>query len=135
MRRWRGINSLLMGVLLLLGLTSYALAKPNTELTPPKLTGATQAGGTPEVEITVTGKLLRVMAIGGETTGWAVELDEPRQIEEAKVTRITIDPAGLLIAEFENRRVEIAGTLEQRCGVERGEYWVMVLKKIHGYPD
>ena len=88
MRRWRGINSLLMGLLLLIGLVSNALAEPKTELTPPNLTGTIKTVKAPEVEITVTGKLIRVMAIGGETTGWAVDLDEPRQIGGARLTRI-----------------------------------------------
>jgi hypothetical protein len=33
----------------------------------------------PEQKLTVTGKLVRVMAIGGESTGWAIELN-PRSL-------------------------------------------------------
>jgi len=124
MRRWRDINSLLMGLFLFIGLVSHAWAEPRT--------GTIKAVKAPEVEITVTGKLLRVMAIGAETTGWAVDLDEPRQIEGKKVTRIEIDPAGQPVGDFENRRGEIAGILEKRSGVERGDYWVIVVKKIRG---
>jgi hypothetical protein len=120
MRRWRAITILAIGMTLLFGLIATAAGplKPVKAL---------------EGEITVTGKLMRVMAIGGETTGWAVELDEPREIGGSKASRIEIDPAGRPVAEFDHRRVEIAGILEKRSGVERGEYWVIVLKKIRGY--
>ena len=80
MRRWKGINSLLMGLWLLIVLVSNAGAEPKTEPTPPNLTGTIQAVKAPEVEITVTGKLIRVMAIGSETTGWAVDLDDPGRL-------------------------------------------------------
>ena len=127
MRRLIGINSLLMGVLFLIGLTSYALAEPKTALT--------QTAKTPAVEITVTGKLIRVMAIGGETTGWAVDLDKPRQLGGANLPRLTIDPAGHPLAAYNHRRVEIAGVLEKRTGIERQDYWVIVLKKIRAYTN
>jgi hypothetical protein len=126
MRRLIRLNSLLMGLLLFIGLTSYALAAPTTE---PK------TAKTPEAEITVTGKLIRVMAIGGETTGWAVDLDKPRQLGGKSLTRLTVDPAGHPLAAFEHRRVEIAGVLEKRTGIERQDYWVIVLKKIRGYTN
>jgi hypothetical protein len=114
MHRWRGINSLLMGLLLLIGLVANAGAEPKTE-------------------ITVTGKLIRVMVIGAETTGWVVALDDPREIGGKKVTRMEIDPAGSEVGDFENRRIEVVGILEKRSGVERGDYWVIVVKKIRGF--
>jgi hypothetical protein len=84
MHRWRGINSLLMGLLLLIGLVANAGAEPKTE-------------------ITVTGKLIRVMAIGSETTGWAVDLDKPRQLGDKTWKRLEVDPAGQKFrANFEN---------------------------------
>ena len=132
MGRWKSINSLLIGLWLLVGLVSNAGAEPKTEPTPPNLPGTIKAVKAPEVEITVTGKLIRVMAIGSETTGWAVDLDEPRQIGGKKVTRIEIDPAGAKVGDFETRRIEVAGILEKRSGIERRDYWVIVVKKIRG---
>ncbi len=120
MRRWRSLNFLLVGLWLLGGLAADAGAEP---IKPVK---------TPGAEITVTGKLIRIMAIGAETTGWAIDLDEPRQIEGQKATRLEIDPAGFKVADFENRRVEVVGLLERRAGVERKEYLVLVVRKIHG---
>ena len=87
----------------------------------------------PKVSYCVTGKLARQMAIGGETTGWAVYLDGPLQIEGKTLTRIEIDPAGNKVDDFEDRRVEISGILEKRSGIERGEYWVIVVDKIRLY--
>ncbi len=127
MRRWRGLSFLLVGLWLLGGLVANAGAEPKS--------GAIKAAKAPEQEITVTGKLIRVMAIGAETTGWAVDLDEPRQIEGKQVTRLEIDPAGQPVTELENRRVEVAGSLVKRSGVERGDRWVIVVKKIRSYTN
>ena len=87
----------------------------------------------PEARCTVTGKLTRQMAIGGETLGWAVYMDRPREIGGTTLTHIEIDPAGNKVDDFADRRVEISGTLEKRSGIERGEYWVIVVDKIRLY--
>jgi hypothetical protein len=132
MRRLRGIKPLLVGLWLLIGLVSNVSAEPKTELTPPNLTGTIKTVKVHEVNITVAGKLIRVMAIGGETTGWAVELDEPRQIGGERLIRLEVDPAGTKLGDFENRRIEIVGILEKRSGIERKKYWVVVVKEIRG---
>jgi predicted metalloprotease len=82
--------------------------------------------------VTVTGKLLRVVAIGGETTGWAVKLDSPLEVEGKELNRIEVDPGndGENINALEDKHVKITGTLEKRLGVERGEYWVLAVRKI-----
>jgi hypothetical protein len=82
--------------------------------------------------ITVTGKLARVVAIGGETTGWAVKLDSPLEVEGKKLGQIEVDAGGgsKKMSELENKQVQITGTLEKRQGVERGEYWVIAAKEI-----
>jgi hypothetical protein len=38
-------------------------------------------------EMTVTGKLIRVMAVGGESTGWVLELDSAIQVDGKQVVR------------------------------------------------
>ena len=83
--------------------------------------------------ITVTGKLITVAAIGGETTGWAVELDSPLQVEGKKLNRIEIDPNDndKKMGELENKRVKVVGVLEKRQGIERKEYWVIVVNEIN----
>jgi len=81
--------------------------------------------------VTVTGKLIKAVAIGGETTGWAVNLDSPLQVEGEKLNRIEIDPNNNKKAgELENKRVKVTGVLGKRRGIERKEYWVIVATEI-----
>ena len=80
--------------------------------------------------VIVTGKLVKIVAIGGETTGWAVDLDSPIEVNGEKLNRIEIDPKEKKIDGFKDKRVEVTGTLEKRYGIERGEYWVIVFQKI-----
>ena len=132
----RGIISLMLPLLLMI-LSSDVMAQPlSGPLRPdpqaPTLTVPTLPK-VPEVRYTVTGKLARQMAIGGETTGWAVYPDRPREIGGKTLTRIEIDPAGNKVDDFENRTVEVSGILEKRSGIERGEYWVIVVDTIRLY--
>ncbi len=80
--------------------------------------------------ITVTGKLVKIVAIGGETTGWAVEIDSPLEVDGKRLNRIEIDPNRKKIDSFNNKRVEVIGTLKKRSGIERKEYWVIMVNKI-----
>jgi hypothetical protein len=80
--------------------------------------------------ITVTGKLVRIAAIGGETTGWAIDLESPLEIDDKKLDRIEVDPGDQNISGFEDRQVEVTGKLEKRQGIERGAYPVIVIEEI-----
>jgi hypothetical protein len=82
--------------------------------------------------VTVTGNLARIVAIGGETTGWAVKLDSPLEVEGKKLSMLEVDAGDKSekVKELADRRVQITGTLEKRHGVERGEYWVITVKEI-----
>lgn len=93
--------------------------------------GYSQEEGEQET-VTVTGKLVRAVAIGGETTGWIVKLDSPLEVKGKALNRIEVDPGsdGENINALENKHVKITGTLEKRLGVERGEYWVLTVRKI-----
>jgi hypothetical protein len=82
--------------------------------------------------MTVTGRLIRMMAIGGETTGWGVALEEPRLIKGATVKHLEIDPRGRSLDGLDHQRVEVTGVLQQRSGVERKGYWVLVVAEIRG---
>ena len=79
------------------------------------------------------GKLVRVVAIGGETTGWAVRLDSERQIGDTTVRQVEVDPAPSKVSleSFQDKQVEITGTLTWRRGVERKKYPVVILETIH----
>jgi hypothetical protein len=81
--------------------------------------------------ITVTGELERVMAIGGESTGWVVQLDSETIIDGKKVASIEVEykyPGRL--ERLENKRVEARGVLSHRQGVETGERTVLVVSSI-----
>ncbi|MCL4500414.1 MAG: hypothetical protein M1438_00995 [Deltaproteobacteria bacterium] len=84
----------------------------------------------PEVRLTVTGKLAHVKAIGGETSGWAVILDKPRQLGGNMLKRLELDPAGRKLEKFGDKHLEITGILQTRTGVERGRYRVLLVKNI-----
>ena len=78
------------------------------------------------------GKLVRVVAIGGETTGWAVRLDAERQVGEATLRQVEVDtaPSQVNLESFQDKQVEITGTLTWRRGVERKKYPVVILETI-----
>ncbi|MBI3894807.1 MAG: hypothetical protein HY313_02635 [Acidobacteria bacterium] len=78
------------------------------------------------------GKLVRVVAIGGETTGWAVRLDSERQIGDTTIRQVEVDsgPSQISLESFQDKRVEITGTLTWRRGVERKKYPVVILETI-----
>ncbi|MDP2908376.1 MAG: hypothetical protein Q8N77_01070 [Nanoarchaeota archaeon] len=81
-------------------------------------------------EVTVTGTLTRVVAIGGETTGWGVKLDSPLQIEGRTFDLIEIDMGGkkINLLPFEDMKVKVTGELVKRTGIERKAYWVIVVR-------
>lgn len=69
-------------------------------------------------KLTVTGKLIRVMAIGGESTGWAVQLESEISIQGKQVDSIEVDShEGQKLEKLANMRVRATGTLTQRHGV------------------
>src|SRR5580700_10778182 len=77
---------------------------------------------TPEPQKTVTGKLGRVMAIGGESTGWAIQLDSETTIEGKRVGSIEVDYSNSeRLEKLADKHVKANGTLSHRKGVETGE--------------
>jgi hypothetical protein len=86
-----------------------------------------------EPKITVTGTLTRVMAIGGESTGWSIQFDSPSSIEGKKVDSIEVKFADPKQAEnLENKRVKVTGTVTHVHGVESGERVVLVATSFKG---
>lgn len=73
-------------------------------------------------EISVTGKLTRVIAIGGESSGWAVQLDSETNIDGKSLHSIEVtssDPS-----KFEkllDKHIKLTGKLTHAHGVETGE--------------
>ncbi len=85
----------------------------------------------PEQKITVTGKLVRAMAIGGESTGWALELESATTIDGKPATSIQVSyrKTGKL-EKLENKHVRATGKLAHRNGVETGEQPVLEISSI-----
>ena len=82
-------------------------------------------------KLTVTGKLVRVMAIGGESTGWAIQLESDTTIEGKRVGSIEIDyPNAAKLERLENKGVKANGMLSHRQGVETGLQPVLVVSSI-----
>lgn len=90
-------------------------------------------GSEPE-ELTVSGKLTRVVGIGGETTGWAVRLDSATNVNGKSIESIEISGSTKLFLKLEGKHVKASGTIAVRHGVERGDWPVLqvtALEEIH----
>ena len=62
-----------------------------------------------------------MMAIGGESTGWAIQLDHEITIDGKQVSSIEIDyPKTKRLAKLENKPVNASGKIAHRHGVETG---------------
>ena len=84
-------------------------------------------------EITVTGKLARAMAIGGESSGWVVELDPAITVGGKQLSSIQVrDSKPEELEALANERVRITGKLGRRLGVETGEQPVLIVSSIKG---
>src|SRR5262249_29861949 len=84
-----------------------------------------------EQKITVTGKLVRAMAIGGESTGWALELESTTTIDGKQVNSMQVSyPKTGKLEKLENKRVRAIGKLAHRQGVETGEQPVLDVSSI-----
>jgi hypothetical protein len=86
---------------------------------------------TQELKMTVTGTLVRVGAIGGESTGWAIQFDSEINIDGKHAISIEVDyPQTKKLDELENKRVKATGKLSRRYGVEMGERSVLDISSI-----
>lgn len=76
----------------------------------------------PEQKLTVTGKLVRVMAIGGESTGWAIELDSGSTVDHRQINSIQVRyRSSSKLEKLANKQVRATGKLVHRQGIETGE--------------
>ena len=84
-----------------------------------------------EQPLTVTGKLSRAMAIGGESTGWMIELDSATAINGKEVNSIEVAyRKSKTLERLANKRVKATGKLSHRHGVETGERAVLEISSI-----
>jgi hypothetical protein len=82
-------------------------------------------------KLTVQGRLTRVMAIGGETSGWAIELNPVLTVNGKQVSSMEIVYVDTKKLEaFENKTVKATGKLSNALGVETGQRPVLTLNSI-----
>jgi hypothetical protein len=89
------------------------------------------AQGTPvEGGVEATGKLVKVMAVGAETTGWAIELESEQSFGGKPVHSIEGQGDVKKFGKLENKKVTAKGTIVHRSGVESKDRMVLVVQKI-----
>jgi heat shock protein HslJ len=84
---------------------------------------------------TVTGTLTRVMAMGGESTGWAIQFDAETTIDGKQFHSVEVESHKLQKLErLENKHVTATGVLTHRQGVETGERTILVTSSMKESP-
>ncbi len=83
----------------------------------------------------LTGTLTRVMAMGGESTGWAIQFEPEATIEGKQVASIEVEDHNLKQLErLENKRVKATGKITHKQGVEMGERTILVVSSMKESP-
>ena len=89
------------------------------------------AQGTPvEGTVEATGKLVKVMAVGAETTGWAIEFEKEVSFGGDGVHSIEVEGDAKKFGKLENKKVTVKGNIVHRSGTERKDRMVFVAQKI-----
>ncbi len=84
-----------------------------------------------EQTLTVKGKLTHMMAIGGESTGWSIQLESEISIDGKQVDSLEVDSRDKSkLEELANKVVEASGTLARRQGVETGSRSILDISEI-----
>ena len=90
-----------------------------------------QAPEQKEPKLAVTGKLVRQMAIGAESTGWAIEFDPAITIEGKQVHSLQVSYSNSSkLEKLENKQVKASGKLGHKQGVETGQQPVLEIASI-----
>ena len=78
----------------------------------------------------VRGVLKSIFQRSGETTGWALEVDGPLQVEKQPVAFLEVDYDAARCHEFKGQYVEATGHLKSEWGPERGIRPVLEVKTM-----
>jgi hypothetical protein len=82
-------------------------------------------------KLTVTGKLTRVMAIGGETSGWSIELSPTISLDGRELRSLEVQSSDTQKLEsLKDQWVQARGTLASASGVETGQRSVLQISSI-----
>lgn len=86
--------------------------------------------------ITVGGTLSRAMAIGGESTGWSLQLDAPSTIDGKELHSLEVDYSDKhKLESLDGKHVTARGKISHRHGVETGDRIVLDLSSIRSQPE
>ena len=89
------------------------------------------AQGTPvEGTVEATGKLVKAMAVGAETSGWAIEFEKEVSFGGNDVHSIEVEGDVKKFGKLENKKVTVKGIIVHRPGTERKDRMVFVVQKI-----
>jgi hypothetical protein len=86
-------------------------------------------------KITVAGELVRAAGIGGESTGWIIQLEKETTLGGEQVDSIEVQSTTAKLDPFVNKRVSARGTLTTVHGVERGDRTVLNISSIKELKD
>jgi hypothetical protein len=81
-------------------------------------------------EVILIGRLTQVMGIGGETTGWSLELNSDVTLEGQTFRAIEVSGAAKKLAKLANQEVKARGFVKRRHGVERKDWLVLEITSI-----
>jgi heat shock protein HslJ len=84
----------------------------------------------PQESITVTGTLTRAMAIGGESTGWSMQLDSETGVGGKQVQSIEVEAQGKNLDALNDKHVRATGKVSHLQGVERGDRIILAITSI-----
>lgn len=95
------------------------------------LAGRAAPQGTPVAgSVEVTGKLTKVMGIGAETSGWAIELENEQAFGGKPMKSIEVEGKVKKLQKFENKKVTASGAIVHRSDVEAGDRVVLQVERI-----
>ena len=89
------------------------------------------AQGTPvEGAVEATGNLVKVMAVGAETTGWAIQFEDEVSFGGNGTHTIEVEGDVKKFGKLENKKVTVKGMIVHRSGAESKDRMVLVVQKI-----
>jgi hypothetical protein len=96
--------------------------------------GSAKGAGTPvEGTVEATGKLVKVMAVGAETTGWAIQFEDEVSFGGKGTHSIEVEGDVKKFGKLENKKVMVKGAVVHRSGVETKDRMVFVVQKIKAW--
>lgn len=115
MKKWAAMGLMLSMTMLYVGM----LAK----------TAVVAADEKPEI-IELTGILVKVSAVGAETTGWELHMPNPVTIDGQSVTAVELDGDPHKFQKLENLRIGVKGIVTHVQGTERKDRIIIKVQKI-----